>query len=47
MTLRCDINLTNIHWSNISPEAKDLISKILTKDEERISTKDVLDHPWL
>ena len=47
MTLRCSINLKSNHWSNISENAKDLISKLLTSYEERISTKEVLTHPWL
>jgi len=35
-------------WSMISPEAKDLIAKLLVKTaKNRISAEDVLEHPWL
>lgn len=35
-------------WSEISPEAKDLISKLLTKDAEaRLGGQQILDHPFL
>jgi len=33
-------------WKNISEEAKDLISKILIKQEKRLSASQVLQHPW-
>merc|ERR1739838_517600 len=34
-------------WENISPEAKDLISKLLVKNaKQRLSASDVLNHPW-
>lgn len=47
MTLGCNISLRNNHWSNVSEEAKDLILKILTSADKRITTKQALDHPWL
>lgn len=47
MTLSCNISLRNNHWSNVSEEAKDLILKILTSADKRITTKQALDHPWL
>jgi len=35
-------------WAKISPQAKDLISKLLVKTaKNRISAEDVLVHPWL
>jgi len=33
-------------WKNISEEAKDLISKMLIKQEKRLSASQVLQHPW-
>ena len=36
------------YWDNISPGAKELVSKLLVVDpEERISLQDVITHPWL
>ena len=35
-------------WSNISDEAKDIVTKLMTKNpEERLSAVDALDHPWI
>lgn len=35
-------------WETVSPEAKDLVGKLLNKDRtQRITIKDALDHPWL
>ena len=34
-------------WSNISPEARDLISKMLISREKRLTAKDVIAHPWM
>ncbi|KFK30978.1 hypothetical protein AALP_AA6G052800 [Arabis alpina] len=35
-------------WHGISPKAKNLIEKMLERDQEkRISAKDVLEHPWI
>lgn len=35
-------------WDNISADAKDLLSKMLTYDpEERISAAEALQHPWI
>ena len=33
-------------WNNISPEAKDLISKMLLPEKDRLSASQVLQHPW-
>ena len=34
-------------WYEISPEARDLISKLLVKEEERLNAKQILRHPWV
>lgn len=37
----------SIKWNSLSDDAKDLIRKMLTVDpEQRISTNDILAHPW-
>lgn len=36
------------HWSSISSEAKDLITKLLVKDaSQRLDTDSILCHPWI
>merc|ERR1711973_213149 len=36
------------HWSAISPQAKDLIKRLLVKDSgARLDANQVLDHPWV
>ena len=47
LTKECNFSLVNVHWSNISDNAKDLIYKTLTFKDQRISSKDVAEHPWL
>jgi calcium-dependent protein kinase len=34
-------------WNSISPEAKDLIEKLLIAEEERLTPKEALEHPWI
>jgi calcium-dependent protein kinase len=34
-------------WDNVSDEAKDLISKILVPEKERLTPKECLNHPWV
>lgn len=34
-------------WDEVSDEAKDLISKILVPEKERLSPKECLSHPWI
>ena len=33
-------------WGEISKEAKDLIKKMISKPERRLSAQEVLDHAW-
>lgn len=41
-------SLKEDEWNNISNEAKDLVSKMLTYDyKKRVSTQECLDHPWI
>lgn len=43
----CKIVYNEVHWKKISPEAKDLVMKMLTVDpEERINVRDALEHSW-
>lgn len=43
-----NLDLQNPPWPSISPSAKDLIRKMLTRDpKERITITDALEHPWL
>jgi serine/threonine protein kinase len=43
-----DYDLNTKQWKNISKEAKDLVSKLLTVDPKiRISAKEALEHPWI
>merc|ERR1719150_3221348 len=38
----------DLHWSAISPQAKDLIQRLLVKDSgARLDANQVLDHPWV
>lgn len=34
-------------WDNVSDNAKDLIKKLLVPENERLSPKEALEHPWL
>lgn len=34
-------------WNSISPECKDLVSKMLVPADKRITAQQVLDHPWI
>jgi calcium-dependent protein kinase len=34
-------------WDKVSEEAKDLIKKLLVPEDQRLSPKEALDHPWL
>jgi hypothetical protein len=34
-------------WDEISDGAKDLINKLVTKPERRLTAEEALQHPWL
>ena len=34
-------------WDEISDSAKDLINKLVTKPERRLTAEEALQHPWL
>ena len=43
----CDFDYPEKYWNVISFEAKDLVSKLLTKDpKERWNPSEALNHPW-
>ncbi|CAN0020800.1 unnamed protein product [Ascophyllum nodosum] len=45
---RGNLSLANEGWKNISPEAKDFVSKLLEKDPAtRITARDAMKDPWL
>merc|ERR1712110_771186 len=36
------------HWSTVSKEAKDLITKLLVRDaSQRLDASSILNHPWI
>lgn len=47
LTKNCSYSIVNVHWSNISDNAKDLIAKTLTFKDKRMSTKEIAEHAWL
>jgi serine/threonine protein kinase len=45
--LNAPVLYLNEKWNGISPEARNLISMLLNKqDSTRITAKQALDHPW-
>jgi len=43
-----EVEYTEEHWSKISPEAIDLVKKLLEKDpKKRLSPSQALAHPWI
>ncbi len=43
-----DYQFSDEVWGGISPEAKDLIGRLLEKDvKQRLSAQQVLKHPWV
>lgn len=34
-------------WNNVSPSCKDLIQRMITKPEKRLTAMEILNHPWL
>ncbi|KAI5576663.1 hypothetical protein BDE02_09G059900 [Populus trichocarpa] len=46
--LRCHIDFTSDPWPSISPQAKDLVRKMLASDpKQRMTAIQVLSHPWI
>lgn len=46
--VREDPDYKHPRWSKVSPEALDLVKKLLTKDKEaRITIEKALEHPWI
>jgi len=47
-TEKAEIDLTDDHWHNVSPEARDLIERFLKKDpKDRIDLQVAHEHPWI
>lgn len=43
-----EVDFPNIDWCKISPEARDLVERMLKRNPtERITAKDALDHDWI
>jgi calcium-dependent protein kinase len=40
-------NITQEPWPHISPEAKDLIQKLICPGKKRFSARNALQHPWI
>lgn len=46
--LDCKYDLEDYVWERVSPDAKDLIQRLLKREPtERISLRDALKHPWI
>ncbi|KAE8682484.1 Calcium-dependent protein kinase 17 [Hibiscus syriacus] len=46
--LRCHIDFTSDPWPAISPQAKELVKKMLNMDpKQRLTAVQVLSHPWI
>jgi len=47
-TLKMPLPLDEEHWDNVSPDARDLVTKLLDRDmNSRITIQDALNHPWI
>ena len=45
---QCKYDFDPESWSDVSPEAKDFVSKILVSDpKERLNCDQMLNHPWM
>jgi calcium-dependent protein kinase len=45
---KCEYNFDSEIWTEISPEAKDLIKKLMTASpESRLSASEALEHEWI
>ena len=42
-----DYDFKDFIWDSVSDDAKDLISKILVPEKDRITPKDCLNHDWI
>jgi len=42
-----NVQFADEYWGKISPEAKNLIEKLLTKHSVRLDADQVLNHPWI
>lgn len=48
MVLKSEVDLTSAPWPTISPHAKDLIRRLLTRDPaKRLTASETLQHKWL
>ena len=44
----CDYDFDVETWNNVSPEAKDFVSRLLIADpDKRMTCEDMLNHPWM
>ena len=41
-----ELSFSDEIWTHVSDEGKDLISKLLVPEDERLSPKETLKHPW-
>ena len=45
---RCEYSFKASVWKSVSNEAKDFVSKLLTKDpKKRLQGADIMKHPWI
>lgn len=44
--LKNNLNFDDPEWETVSDEAKDLIKNLLTNENDRLSSKAALKHPW-
>jgi calcium/calmodulin-dependent protein kinase I len=48
MIKKCDYSFDDEVWNTVSPEAKDLIERILVYDpEKRLNLEQIQSHPWI
>lgn len=46
MVQRGSFDFEGEEWQTISKEAKDLIKKLITRPEKRLTAQEALEHPW-
>eukprot|EP00344_Euplotes_crassus_P010289 CAMPEP_0197018432 /NCGR_PEP_ID=MMETSP1380-20130617/80099_1 /TAXON_ID=5936 /ORGANISM="Euplotes crassus, Strain CT5" /LENGTH=225 /DNA_ID=CAMNT_0042445651 /DNA_START=614 /DNA_END=1292 /DNA_ORIENTATION=- len=44
--LNAEVDFSDPEWENISDEAKDLVLSLLTNENDRLTAKSALKHPW-